>query len=351
MKQVKGGENGARSRSRKGRRRRSSVGSRVRSVSKGRGEENDEEEFEYNWQCGVCLNINKFDPACEDARKMSCELCSTPGVVNVPKELEGGGNSNEKVGELDALIDTDDEAVEGEMLEDEALESEIKSLREETKEGTAGLGLEEDELTGLYFHCQAKGCETVTCLRCLKMVPTNSVLRHDCDGELRSLTVYKEIVNVLNDAASQECKKCKHLGIKDLACTHITCTCGAKWCYLCGMLKPRGGFGKHNQWKENGKKKVGHCPMYLKDMYGGQPKFALKMFHMHKQLVAVTKYLKERACEGSLERELFRDCLKEFFPGGIIPHSEMELMVKFRDKKIHKEDEDWWFDDPREWHC
>lgn len=319
-------------------------GSRVRSRSNSlvRGNAGDR-ALEWEWQCGVCLFVNPFDPAREVATEKNCQLCGTPGVFNAA-ETEGDGEGESVAPGTDMKDD----------LESEDIKSEDEEMVENQQ--VAQLGVADDELTGLYFECQTGTCKTITCLRCLKFVARNQVMKHDCDGVLQSFSLYKDIVSVLTKAASQSCSNCGNQGIKDLACTHISCQCGKTWCYACGQVS--GNFSGHNQWqqKPSGKKKVGHCPMYLKDMYktadvaaGINPARALVAFHTQKQLVALSKFVKDNCPPGSVEHGILKLTVKEFFPNGIVSKELLSTLLKFRDERIERVDLDWWFDDPSEW--
>ena len=75
---------------------------------------------------------------------------------------------------------------------------------------------------------------------------------------------------------------CRRRGIKDDACTHMTCTsCQTVWCYVCGLdtasdecdKAPDDGSGddtmraeyRHNrEWQANERR----CPMFLSEVHG-----------------------------------------------------------------------------------
>jgi len=54
-----------------------------------------------------------------------------------------------------------------------------------------------------------------------------------------------------NQAATTVCPRetCKKTWQKQEACTHMTCSCGCRFCYVCGRAESQiGNFGSHNQW-------------------------------------------------------------------------------------------------------
>lgn len=83
---------------------------------------------------------------------------------------------------------------------------------------------------------------------------------------------YKDIKadweKALEKGTKRYCPECKVGGIKDDACTHMTCdNCNTVWCYLCGKSEancdksdPNGNIFKHNDnWDTHPRR----CPMYL----------------------------------------------------------------------------------------
>lgn len=125
-----------------------------------------------------------------------------------------------------------------------------------------------------------QGCSTSECLLCHRVIDTAERQEHQC-GVDPTQGLYTELLEILAQASVTKCpnKSCGFSGMKDLACTHITCTkCSTKFCYLCGV-KPLRGFSGHNQWRLPKPLLPGEqppsvdsykdcCPMYLKQKYG-----------------------------------------------------------------------------------
>jgi len=86
-------------------------------------------------------------------------------------------------------------------------------------------------------------------------------------GKLRA-----EMEKAIADGIQPACPSCGIRGIKDDACTHMTCeSCQTTWCYVCGLDEAacnkadRAGslIYRHNdKWWENERR----CPMYLSEI-------------------------------------------------------------------------------------
>mmetsp|Transcript_15578 Transcript_15578/g.23509 ORF Transcript_15578/g.23509 Transcript_15578/m.23509 type:complete len:446 (+) Transcript_15578:1-1338(+) len=197
---------------------------------------------------------------------------------------------------------------------------------------------------GLYMHCKrkemGKKCGGHTCLRCLKEVTARELMDHDCEAESKDDgKMFRKIAEVLDSASFQTCPKCKTRGVKDLACTHITCNkCKAKWCYLCRKLKSDfkgNSFSTHNQWKTSkGQLKKGNfCPMYLRHLYGGSALNALTLFHLHKRMLAIDQFQKSLTPS---ELSDFKKTVKKHFRS-LFNKRDLMKLLKVLSKKFPKD--------------
>ena len=81
----------------------------------------------------------------------------------------------------------------------------------------------------------------------------------------------KEWEQAIEAGTKRSCPSCGVGGIKDDACTHMTCdNCNTVWCYFCGLAEEdldkedeNGSIYSHNvNWAENEER----CPMYLTEI-------------------------------------------------------------------------------------
>eukprot|EP00475_Leptophrys_vorax_P031403 TRINITY_DN4755_c0_g1_i9.p1 TRINITY_DN4755_c0_g1~~TRINITY_DN4755_c0_g1_i9.p1 ORF type:complete len:316 (+),score=75.95 TRINITY_DN4755_c0_g1_i9:109-948(+) len=119
-----------------------------------------------------------------------------------------------------------------------------------------------------FFSCRKEQCSGGLCLQCKKPVQKEQIPNHVC-AEDPLLLLYEQVLETLAQAASRTCPLCYFPGMKDLACTHISCDCGAHWCYHCGKDESQlpDGFDLHNDWQRSTPDGVGRCPMYLHYKY------------------------------------------------------------------------------------
>ncbi|RDA88377.1 hypothetical protein CP532_5557, partial [Ophiocordyceps camponoti-leonardi (nom. inval.)] len=73
-------------------------------------------------------------------------------------------------------------------------------------------------------HCS--GCCSTTCAICKQ-----ESHKGDCPQD----PVNKEFYKVATDNKWQRCKRCKRYIELNIGCNHITCLCGAEFCYICGV--------------------------------------------------------------------------------------------------------------------
>jgi len=150
-----------------------------------------------------------------------------------------------------------------------------------------------------------ESCKRVTCMFCRSEVipPTDDV--NEAKTEMESHFICAElspsklqIDNAIYLGCNSPCPECGLSGIKNDACTHMTCIkCQALWCYICGFKvqecdkAPNQDYSEwenfdenihlHNiDWKTNEKR----CPMYLyeikeiDDRWPGDPTECVNFF-------------------------------------------------------------------------
>eukprot|EP00475_Leptophrys_vorax_P001204 TRINITY_DN1064_c1_g1_i1.p1 TRINITY_DN1064_c1_g1~~TRINITY_DN1064_c1_g1_i1.p1 ORF type:complete len:535 (+),score=128.95 TRINITY_DN1064_c1_g1_i1:834-2438(+) len=179
--------------------------------------------------------------------------------------------------------------------------------------------------TNKFFSCKKDACDGAMCLGCNRHITKQDIPNHECS--LNSLDqLYLQVLETLAQASSRACPQCLFAGMKDLACTHITCEhCGCKWCYVCGKQESKlgaDGFSGHNQWDLTVPPGVDKCPMYLHYKYGeqvaangkireGDPGRALRAFHLEMQQHAI------KLLESRTDSELWVELIEKRFPNGI----------------------------------
>jgi hypothetical protein len=147
--------------------------------------------------------------------------------------------------------------------------------------------LSSGESTSLLFICKNLFCDGAYCLLCKTFFKKQDMLGHICsDSALESL--YQQVMETLATSASRACPECGSSGMKDLACTHITCDkCKHKFCYVCGKSEKsfEGGFINHNKWTGKTPWEGSEtCPMYLQDGWGDDKSAELALENFHREL-------------------------------------------------------------------
>jgi hypothetical protein len=190
-----------------------------------------------------------------------------------------------KLDELEAQNEMKLGRIEEEILKDQA----SKTLQGE---------LMSNDSTSLLFVCRKLFCDGAYCLACKTFFKKEDLLTHNCnDSAMESL--YQQVIETLTASSTRSCPNCGTSGMKDLACTHITCDkCSHKFCYVCGKSESevQGGFEMHNRW-------LGvtpwegstTCPLYLHDYWGNgeSGELALENFHRELQIRALDELKKK----------------------------------------------------------
>jgi hypothetical protein len=159
-----------------------------------------------------------------------------------------------------------------------------------------------------FFICKMCIEPVAVCIKCKEFVEYSEVSKHDCSQgfEFWKFRVQKALI----EANVRRCPDCGKAGRLDLNCTHVTCSCGIRWCYCCQKREAdiEGGFYEHNQWSVD-RNEAGKCPMYLRYKYGSGP--SMSGFRMHQVLhgdeeEALSKFHEELKIEelAKLEAEL-----------------------------------------------
>eukprot|EP00696_Hemimastix_kukwesjijk_P010750 gnl/Hemi2/23531_TR7890_c0_g1_i1.p1 gnl/Hemi2/23531_TR7890_c0_g1~~gnl/Hemi2/23531_TR7890_c0_g1_i1.p1 ORF type:complete len:329 (+),score=80.48 gnl/Hemi2/23531_TR7890_c0_g1_i1:189-1175(+) len=144
-----------------------------------------------------------------------------------------------------------------------------------------------DNLGMHFLPCQRPRCQLTSCIFCKKRVTELDADQHFACAEHSDAN--KEILRALHDGSTRSCPSCHLAGMKDHACTQITCTrCNIRWCYFCGQdlsLANRppntGDLGHNHRWKTN----PAHCPLWMNDLSKISPAWpddgirCLELFH------------------------------------------------------------------------
>jgi hypothetical protein len=205
------------------------------------------------------------------------------------------------------------------LMQDVVLVNAAKESKEDEK---AAKKHKEGVGTVQFFVCKNEFCMGAFCMRCESFTSKPEMDSHLCKVD-HVEDLYNEVLSVLAEAATRKCPSCGCVGLKDLACTHITCDkCATRWCYHCEKTLAQLGndFGRHNQWNINSADDAGVCPMYLQYKYGenrvgdrfdGDPGKALEKYHRMLQEKAIEKF--QAKCDPNLWQEM----ITKKFPKGI----------------------------------
>jgi hypothetical protein len=156
-----------------------------------------------------------------------------------------------------------------------------------------------------FIYCGHPECGIISCLICRKACPKITGMYCN-DEELAAMEKHftctvladdkHEFDRYLELGQKVPCPNCNLAGMKDDACTHMTCpTCSQLWCYFCGKKtedcdKEQGGnngiFDHNQNWESNRNR----CPMYLTQIYDIDDRWpddeeqCLVMFHRNRSL-------------------------------------------------------------------
>jgi hypothetical protein len=174
-----------------------------------------------------------------------------------------------------------------------------------------------------FFHCRATECQNVHCVICKKdvVIPDENVGRPSSyDEELKGQDgvfyhfrcaelgeLKAKFDNCIEAGMKSACPGCGHSGVKDGACTHMTCiSCNTVWCYLCGgddkhLDKSGQGsiYGHNDSWNE----RRSRCPMYLRQIrevdstWPSDDKLCLEKLHRIRTLNRLSKFKGEVGLE------------------------------------------------------
>ena len=156
------------------------------------------------------------------------------------------------------------------------------------------------------FYCEHPECRKTSCLICRKACP--KIDNDYCSDEIiEEMDKHFTCAALADDKQQFEhylelgqkvpCPNCGLAGMKDDACTHMTCpTCSQLWCYLCGkkvedcdksVNGTNGIFDHNHSWESNPKR----CPMYLTQISDlderwpdGDEEACLARFHRNRSL-------------------------------------------------------------------
>jgi len=143
-----------------------------------------------------------------------------------------------------------------------------------------------DDAGRLLFLCKKESCMKSSCVWCKKLIKQDNQSKSDDDKkydmnqddveshfECAQLAPFKaKWDKALSDGNTRSCPRCGISGMKNNACTHMTCVkCRTEWCYVCGLAsseldKAKGVnnmFGHNVEWKTKAKR----CPMWLDNIH------------------------------------------------------------------------------------
>lgn len=148
----------------------------------------------------------------------------------------------------------------------------------------------------LFIHCMSPECRKVSCALCHKECVPCDDEDEDEDDEAVQLGMAehfacaekerewsqwrKEFEDAIEKGIKFPCPRCGHGGVKDDACTHMTCdSCHTVWCYICGLdtasedCSKAAKSGNHLHTTDEYRHSVNwhvdekRCPMYLNQIH------------------------------------------------------------------------------------
>ncbi|CAI2373116.1 unnamed protein product [Moneuplotes crassus] len=176
------------------------------------------------------------------------------------------------------------------------------------------------ESEGITLFCGYENCKKISCIVCYKEYMFADDSSGDCESEshekcYRLKKIKKDWDQTTYEGSQRFCPDCKYGGIKDNACTHMSCPqCKSEWCYVCGKSSnicdksdPEGSLYSHNEeWESNDKR----CPMYLSLIGGVDQRWSTRNDAEAKQFlhkILISKAIRE------FEARYSPNELKEFY--------------------------------------
>jgi hypothetical protein len=169
-----------------------------------------------------------------------------------------------------------------------------------------------------FFHCRTPTCRNVHCVTCKRdvVIPDedeepsfyeeelegyDGVFYHFRCAELGELKA--KFDNCIEAGMKSACPGCGHSGVKDDACTHMTCiNCNTVWCYLCGgddKYLDKSGPGNIYQHNVSWRVRRRRCPMYLMEIsevdatWPSEDRLCLEKLHRIRTLNLLSKFMGE----------------------------------------------------------
>jgi hypothetical protein len=156
------------------------------------------------------------------------------------------------------------------------------------------------------LYCAHPECSKVSCLICRKACP-KILDDYGNDQEIAEMEKHFKCALLADDKHKFDqylelgqkvpCPNCGLAGMKDDACTHMTCpTCSQLWCYFCGKKvedcdKAQNGINGIFDHNHNWDKNPNRCPMYLTQIVDldnrwpdSNEELCLVMFHRNRSL-------------------------------------------------------------------
>lgn len=185
-------------------------------------------------------------------------------------------------------------------------------------------------MTSMFFQCLHRECGAMLCLACNNDVAPDQREQHVCveTYEDKFEDLCNGILKALAEGSSQRCP-CGKKWQKSEGCNHMSCTCGQRFCYMCGKSEMQvHGYGMHNS---NFTVEVkNRCPMYLTALYGdvldestgqrsGGDLRALFRFHLVRQQALI-----ENLRSTTNDEALWNDVVRKYFPKGLLDEKVLE---------------------------
>ncbi|OSD08202.1 hypothetical protein PYCCODRAFT_395995 [Trametes coccinea BRFM310] len=127
------------------------------------------------------------------------------------------------------------------------------------------LGAHNDSLPVNIYTCTASGCSTRTCARCRSSVDAHTTPEaHACVEDPQR----DETLHLGKRLGWTRCPRCTELVERKGGCPHMTCRCGAEFCYVCGELygKCTCGTGARDGNEATRREREYFAPGHLEDL-------------------------------------------------------------------------------------
>jgi len=156
----------------------------------------------------------------------------------------------------------------------------------------------------MFTWCKERRCQKVSCIVCKvqcgiegehHVLSPKAFKHHTACAELA--TIHQKTLEAIGKAQGRQCPSCGVLGRKDDRCTHMSCVCGIKWCYICCTdITHLTELADHNRSSKK-------CAMYMEEYsevdedWPAQSNEALEHFHRRLAYAALHKIYRSNTTE------------------------------------------------------